>query len=181
MTNVRELIQQLEACDGLEAGSIQKMAEEAVEKNAGSIAGRIGAYIRNSPVAQYIHRGLTSPQASKAQGTAALATVGVAAATGIATLVKAYDEIKYHKAVAELRKDPQIADDLPKALSLAKMIKRWAPSIAADPQILGGTVKSLMKFPDSYLTYDIAAKLSDAQKRYADTHGIFSVIKERVF
>lgn len=177
MTNVHDLVRQLEACDNLEPGTIQKMALEAFEKNAG-LLGAIGKAIVGSNVAQFILQGLAE---EKTKSKASLVLAGIGAVAGISTLAKAYGEVKYRQALQELKKDPQIADDLPKAISIAQMVKRWAPAIAADPQILGGTVKSLMKFPDSYLTYDIAAKLSDAQKRYADTHGVFSVLKERVF
>jgi hypothetical protein len=175
MTNVRDLIRMLEACDGLEPGAIEKMAIEAIEKNAG-VFGFVGEAAK--AFSGFISKGLGDP---KTKAKAALVVAGIGAAAGLSTLARAYGEVKYRQALAELKKDPQVADDLPKAISIAQMVKRWAPAIAADPQILSGTVKSLMKFPDSYLTYDIAAKLSDAQKRYSDTHGVFSVLKERVF
>jgi hypothetical protein len=177
MANVRDLVRQLEACDNLEPGTIHRMALEAIEKNAG-ILGSIGHAIADSGVGKFLMEGLAE---EKTKSKAALVLAGIGAVGGLSTLAKAYGEVKYRQALHELKKDPQIADDLPKAVSIAEMVKRWAPAIAADPQILSGTVKSLMKFPDSYLTYDIAAKLSDAQKRYADTHGVFSVLKERVF
>lgn len=176
MTDIKSLVRQLEACNNLESGSIEKMALEAIEKNAGPFGNAIKRYFPETVA--FFGKALSD---DKTKAKAALVAVGIGATAAISTLAKAYSEVKYHQAIAELRKDPEIADDLPKALSLAKMVKRWAPAIAADPQILGGTVKSLMKFPDSYLTYDIAAKLSDAQKRYADTHGVFSVLRERVF
>jgi len=64
--------------------------------------------------------------------------------------------------------------------SIANMVRRWAPSIAADPEIMKGTVKNLMKFPDSYLTYDVAKKLAEAEAQYAATHGILSLLKQRI-
>lgn len=169
MADIHELIAQLEACDGLEPGTIRKMAAAAIEKNAVGFASKAMAYVTE---------GLKE---KSVRPKAALIAAGIGGALGLAALTSAYNEVKFQSALASLKKDPQAMDDLPKAVSLAHMVKRWAPSIAADPQILGGTVKSLMKFPDSYLTFDLAAKLSDAEKKYSATHGIFSILKERVF
>jgi hypothetical protein len=167
MNTIQEIIVALEASGICKEGEVVKLAAEALQKHGFTAA----------QIADYIGQGMKNQKTQGAVGMAALGAVGAGA---IAAASKAYGALKFHSNMSELRKDPEIAADEAKAISIANMVRRWAPSIAEDPNILKGTVKSLMKFPDSYLTYDIAGKLSDVQKRYADTHGLMSVIKERV-
>lgn len=184
MTTLKEHIRHLEESGAVEPGRIQKLAASAFKMEVGERALHPIEALKEmvgikKPVLErmmgYVREGFEA-----AKPRAGLAAAGAVAALGVAAATKAYNEIKFRSAYNELKGDAEVMADPEKAESIAKMIKRWAPSIAADPQILKGTVKSLLKFPDSYLTYDIAGKLSDAEKRYAATHGIFSILKERV-
>ncbi len=116
----------------------------------------------------------------QAKPKAGLAAVGVLGAVGVSAIVKAYNEARFRGALEDMKKDPEIQAEPDRAESIAKMVKRWAPSVAADGDVLKGTVKSLMKFPDSYLTHDIAKKLSETEKEYAATHGLLSLLKQRL-
>lgn len=111
---------------------------------------------------------------------ASVAAIGIGATLGLAGLVKGINALKFDQAVKAMGKDPDIQADPKKAAQIAKVVRRWAPSIAADPEILKGTVKNLMKFPDSYLTYDIAKKLSEAESEYQATHGLLSLLQKRI-
>ena len=90
------------------------------------------------------------------------------------------NRLNFNAAMKDLGKDPDIQADPKKAKSIANMVRRWAPSIAADSEVLKGTVKNMMKFPDSYLTFDIAKKLSEAEREYQATHGLLSLLRQRV-
>lgn len=126
-------------------------------------------------VLKYISEGI-----QQAKPKAGLAAVGMGAALGVGALVKAYNEAKFVGALEDMKKDPEVQAEPERAESIARMIKRWAPSVAADADVLKGTVKNLMKFPDSYLTHDIAKKLSETEKEYAATHGLLSLLKQRL-
>ncbi len=184
MSTLKEHIQQLEESGAVEKGRIQKLAAAALKLEIGEKAmhpleGFKEMLGIKKPISEraleYVHEGF---QQAKPRIGFALAAAGTA--LGAAGIVKLINKVKFHSALENLKKDPEAQTDLAKAESIAKMIERWAPSIASDPQVLKGTVKSLMRFPDSYLTYDIAAKLSDAEKKYSGTHGVFAALKERV-
>lgn len=175
MSETLEYIKQLAASGRVDLGRIQKLAEgagarfEAINPNLKKKIQSIGGYIG---------KGLDNP---KTRGTVALTAVGAGAALGLAAISKAHDEIKFRAALMDLKKDPEIQSDPERAASIAKLVRRWAPSVAADAQVLKGTVKSLMKFPDSYLTHDVAKKLSETDQAYASTHGLWNVIERKLF
>ena len=184
MSNLKEHIRQLEESGAAEPGRIQKLAAAALKLEIGEQAMHPLEAFKDMigikrPIGQrvleYVGEGL---QQAKPRVGFALAAAGTAlAASGV---VKLINKVKFNATLQEMHKDPEIQAEPAKAESIARMVERWAPSIAADPQVLKGTVKNLMRFPDSYLTYDIAGKLSDAEKRYASTHGLFAALKERV-
>lgn len=184
MSNLKETIRDLEASGAVQPGRIQKLAAAAFKLEIGEKAMHPIEAVKelvgiqkplHERALQYVSEGL-----EQAKPRIGFAMAGIGAALGAAGIVKAYNEIKFRGALKDLQADPEIQVDLAKAESIARMVKRWAPSIASDTQVLKGTVKNLMRFPDSYLTYDIAAKLSDAEKRYSSTHGLFAALKERV-
>jgi len=185
MSQVKEMIRLLEESGTVEPGRIQKLAAAALKLEIGERAMHPIEAVKemigikkpmHERMLKYIAEGL---EQAKPRVGFALAGVGAATAAGLG--IRAYNEIKFQSALKEMKKDPEVQADSEKAVSIAKMVRRWAPSIAADEQVLKGTVKNLMKFPDSYLTYDVASKLSDAEKRYSATHGLFALLKERVF
>jgi hypothetical protein len=184
MSEAGRYIAMLEKSGVVERGRIQKLAAAAFKLEIGEKAVRPLEAVKelvgikkpvHERVLQYIQEGV-----EQAKPRAGLAAVGIAGALGVAGLVKAFNEIKFRAAMADLSKDPEIQADPARAKSIAAMVKRWAPSVASDPQILKGTVKNLMKFPDSYLTYDVAKKLSEAEAQYAATHGLLSLVRQRV-
>jgi len=184
MSEAKQYIEMLEKSGVVEPGRIQKLAAAAFRMEIGERAVHPLEAVKelvgirkpiHERVLQYIREGV-----EQAKPRAGLATVGIAGALGIAALVKAFNEVKFQSALREMQKDPEVQADPARAKSIAGMVKRWAPSIAADPQILKGTVKNLMKFPDSYLTYDVAKKLSEAEGQYAATHGLLSLVRQRV-
>lgn len=184
MSNLNEYIQQLEESGAVEKGRIQKLAAAALKLEVGEKAMHpLEAFKEligiKKPIGaralEYVQEGF---QQAKPRVGFALAAAG--AALGAAGTVKLINKVKFHSALNELKRDPEVQADPAKAESIAHMVYRWAPSIASDPQVLKGTVKNLMRFPDTYLTYDVAAKLSDAEKRYAATHGLYAALKERV-
>jgi hypothetical protein len=183
MTPLKQHIRDLEESGAVEPGRIQKLAASAFKLEIGKWPHPLEALKEmvgiKKPIMErvmgYVREGFEA-----AKPRAGLAAAAAAAALGVAAATKLYNEVKFQAAISTFHGDPEIMADFDKAESIAHMVKRWAPSIAADPQILKGTVKSLMKFPDSYLTYDIAGKLSETEKRYSATHGIFSILKERV-
>lgn len=86
-----------------------------------------------------------------------------------------------HKEIAkDLNRDPDIKADPQKAKRVYGVMTRYAPGIASDPVVAKATVKSLMTMPESYLTYDVAKKLTEAEKEYDLTHGILAKIKKIV-
>lgn len=175
MSETLKYIEMLAASGRVDADRIQKLAE-----GAGSRISMINPALKQKAeaIGKYIGEGL---KGSKQKGTIALTAVGVAAGLGLAAVSKIHDEINFRSALAELKKDPEIQAEPERAMSVAKLVRRWAPSVAADPQILKGTVKSLMKFPDSYLTHDVAKKLSETEKEYASTHGLLNIIQKKIF
>jgi len=181
---IKDIIRDLEASGAVEKGRIQKLAAAAFKLEIGQKAVHPIEAVKelvgikkplHERAMQYVQEGF-----EQAKPRIGLAVAGAGAALGAAALVKAYNAMKFRSALSDLKKDPQVMEDTAKAESIAHMVQRWAPSIAADPQVLKGTVKNLMQFPDSYLTYDIAGKLSEAEKRYSATHGLFAALKERV-
>lgn len=184
MPDAKEYIRLLEESGSLEKGAAQKLAASALRLEIGEKAMHPIEAIKElvgikKPVIErmreYVMKGV-----EEAKPRAGLAAVGLAGALGIGGLVKLWNEVKFRSAMADLNKDPEVQADPERAASIAGMVKRWAPAIAADAQILKGTVKNLMKFPDSYLTYDIAKKLSETEKEYAATHGLLSLLKQRL-
>ena len=184
MSEVKEYIRLLEESGSVEKGAVQKLAASALRLEIGEQALHPIEAIKElvgikKPVLErmreYVAKGV-----EEAKPRAGLAAVGLAGALGVGGLIKLWNEVKFRGAMADLNKDPEVQADPEKAKSIAEMVKRWAPSIAADPQVLRGTVKNLMKFPDSYLTYDIAKKLSETEKEYAATHGLLSLLKQRI-
>lgn len=185
MSNLNDVVRELEESGAVEKGRIGKLAAAAFKLEIGEEAMHPLEAVKelvglkkpmHERVMKYIAQGL-----DQAKPRVGFALAGATAALGAAGAVKIYNEVKFRSALADMKMDPEIQADSEKAMSIAHMVKRWAPSIASDPQVLKGTVKNLMRFPDSYLTYDIAAKLSEAEKRYASTHGLFAALKERVF
>jgi hypothetical protein len=185
MSTVKECVQQLEEAGVLEPGRVAKLAAASLKLEFGGRAVSAKDAIKElfgvkKPLGErmmsYVSEGF-----QQAKPRVGFALAGVAAASVAGLAVKAINEIKFRSALEGMKKDPEVQADHARAVSIAKMVRRWAPSIAADSEVLRGTVKNLMKFPDSYLTYDIASKLSDAEKRYAATHGLFALLQQRVF
>lgn len=181
MSSVKELLAEMPA---EQRERIQKLAASALKLEIGEKALHPLEAIKElvgikkplpERMMQYVSEGI-----QQAKPKAGVAAIGMGAALAAGGAVKLYNEVKFHGALEEMKKDPEVQADPARAVSMAKMVKRWAPSIAADPEILKGTVKNLMKFPDSYLTYDIASKLSQAEKQYQQTHGLLSLLKERL-
>jgi len=184
MSDAKTYIAMLEKSGAVEPGRIQKLAASAFKLEIGERALHPIEAVKElvgikKPVherlLQYVREGI-----EQAKPKAGLAAIGIGAALGVAGLAKAFNEIKFQGALAELKKDPEIQAEPERAESIAKMVKRWAPAIAADETVLKGTVKSLLKFPDSYLTHDVAKKLSEAEAQYAATHGLLSLLKQRI-
>lgn len=184
MTSARECIRLLEESGRVEKGAIQKLAAAALRLEIGEKAVHPIEALKElvgikkpmiSRIGEYVMKGI-----EEAKPRAGLAAVGLAGALGVGGALKLWNEAKYRLALADLKKDPEVQVEPDRAVSIANMVKRWAPSIAADPEILKGTVKNLMKFPDSYLTYDIAKKLSETEREYAGTHGLLSLLKQRL-
>jgi len=184
MTDVRECIRLLEESGRIEKGAAQKLAAAALRLEIGEQALHPMEALKEmigikkpmlSRIKEYVMRGV-----EEAKPKAGLAAIGLAGALGVGGAVKLWNELKFRMALSDLKKDPEVQVEPERAVSIANMVKRWAPAIAADPEILKGTVKNLMKFPDSYLTYDIAKKLSEAEKEYAGTHGLLSLLRQRL-
>jgi hypothetical protein len=184
VTTAAEYVRLLEESGAVRPGEIQKLAESAIRIEVDqkalhpieSIKEMIGIKKPfHQRALQYLREGI-----HQAKPKAGLAALGIGAAVGVGALIKAYNEAKYQSALSDLKKDPEIQVDPERAKSIAKMVKRWAPSIAGDPEVLKGTVKNLMKFPDSYLTHDVARKLSETEKQYAGTHGLMALLTQRL-
>ncbi len=184
MSDVKAYIAMLEQSGAVEPGRIQKLAASAFKLEIGERALHPIEAIKelvgirkpiHERMLQYVREGI-----EQAKPKAGLAAIGIGGALAVAGLAKAYNEIKFMSALEDLGKDPEIQAEPERAESIARMVKRWAPSIASDPTILKGTVKSLLKFPDSYLTHDVAKKLAEAEAQYAATHGILSLLKQRI-
>lgn len=174
----------LEEAGAVEKGRVRKLAASALRLEIGDKVVRPLEAIKefvgikkpvHERVLAYIQEGI-----EQAKPKAGLAAIGIGAALGTAALVRAYNEAKFRSSLEGLMNDPEAQAEPERAKSIAGMVKRWAPSIAADPEVLKGTVKNLLKFPDSYLTYDVAKKLSEAEAQYAATHGLLNLLKQRV-
>lgn len=174
----------LEESGAVRPGEVEKLAEAAIKLEIGQKAVHpLEALKEMVGIKKPFHErflGYVREGIHQAKPKAGLAVIGIGAALGVGALVKAYNEAKFVSAMSELSKDPEIQVDPARAKSIAKMVKRWAPSIAADPEVLKGTVKNLMKFPDSYLTHDVARKLSETEKQYAGTHGLLALLTQRL-
>jgi len=184
MSDVRECIRLLEESGRVEKGSVQKLAAAALRLEIGEQAVHPLEAIKElvgikKPVAtrirEYVMKGV-----EEAKPRAGIAAIGLGGALAAGGAMKIWNELKFRGALTELKRDPEVQVEPDRAVSIANMVRRWAPSIAGDPEILKGTVKNLMKFPDSYLTYDIAKKLSEAEKEYAGTHGLLSLLRQRL-
>lgn len=181
MTNAKTLVDLLPA-DARER--VTKLAEAALRLEVGEKAVRPIEAVKellgfkkplHARVMEYMSKGI-----QEAKPRAGLAALGIGGALAAAAAVKLVNKVKFQSALSELEKDPDVQVDPARAKSLAAMVARWAPSIAADPEIMKGTVKNLMKFPDSYLTYDIAKKLSEAEKEHQATHGVLALLQKRI-
>lgn len=184
MSQVKECIRLLEESGKVQPGAVQKLAAAALRLEIGEQALRPIEAIKElvgikkpvlERVREYIAKGV-----EEAKPRAGLAAIGLAGALGAGAVVKAWNEMKFQSSLEDLKKDPDVQAEPQRAEEIAQMVKRWAPSIAGDPQVLKGTVKNLLKFPDSYLTYDIAKKLSETEKEYAATHGLLSLLRQRI-
>lgn len=184
MGSVKEHIRQLEESGAVEPGRISKLAAAAFKLEIGERAMHPIEAVKemvgikkplHERALQYVAEGI-----EQAKPRAGLAVVGAGAALAVAGIVKTINNVRFNAALEDMKQDPDVQADMERAMSIAQMVRRWAPSIAADKSVLKGTVKNLLKFPDSYITYDIASKLSDAEKKFSATHGIFAALKERV-
>ncbi len=184
MSEAKKYVQMLEASGTVDPGRVQKLAAAAFKIEIGQKAVHPIEAIKelvgikkplHERALRYVQEGI-----ELAKPKVGLSAIGIGAAVGIASLVKAFNEIKFMGALEELKKDPEVQAEPARAESIANLVRRWAPSVAADPTVLAGTVKSLLKFPDSYLTHDIAKKLSETEKEYAATHGLISLLKQRI-
>lgn len=155
-------------------GRIRKLAEEAV-KSAMAIRQPASTVPATSKALGYIQQGI-----QMAKPKLGLATIGIGITAAGAALAAGASRLKFNAAMDDLMKDPEVQADPERARSIAHMVRRWAPAIAADSMVLRGTVKSLLKFPDSYLTHDVAKKLSETEAQYAATHGILALLKQRI-
>ena len=181
MSEAMEYIRLLEETGRVKPGAIQKLAASAFQPTALEKVKELVGIKRplHRRIAQYFGEGV-----STAKGSAALRLgflgLGIGTTLGVAAAVSAHNKMKFNAALKSLLKDTDVQADPEKAKSIAKMVRRWAPSIAADTEVLKGTVKNLMKFPDSYLTFDVAKKLSEAEKEYQATHGLLSLLQKRI-
>lgn len=184
MSEVAKYIAALEDAGVVEKGRIQKLAASAFRLEIGDKALHpIEALKEMVGIRKPLHKRMleyVSEGIEQAKPKAGLAAIGLGAALATALGVKAYNEFKFNNALKILKKDPEFMTDPARGESLAKVVRRYAPSLAADHEILKGTVKNLMKFPDSYVGHDLAKKLSEAEKEYAATHGLLSILKSRV-
>lgn len=184
MTTAREYVELLAQAGAIDRGRVEKLAGAMFKMEVGRRGtSPLDALKEMVGIKKPIHQrvlGYIGEGIQLAKPKAGLAAIGLGGALGVGALIKAYNEAKFVGALEDLKKDPEVQAEPDRAESIARMVKRWAPSVAADASILKGTVKNLMKFPDSYLTHEIAKKLSETEKEYAATHGLLSLLKQRL-
>lgn len=187
MPDASEYLKKLAEMGQIDMDRIERLLSHAFEKSAAPIITKMDVIRKalgmqlpfHKRVIMYLHEGVQKAKPAVATRLG-LAATGIVATLGIAGAVKAMNRLNFNAAMKDLGKDPDIQADPKKAKSIANMVRRWAPSIAADSEVLKGTVKNMMKFPDSYLTFDIAKKLSEAEREYQATHGLLSLLRQRV-
>lgn len=188
MTDISEKIRDLEAKGIANPGEIEKMAASALKLEIGERAMHPVEALKemvgikkplHRRAVDYIREGITI---AKPKAALKLLGVGTSAAIALGGLmgVKALQAKRIRDNMKSLQDDPEVQEDMAKAMAIAQVVKRWAPSVASDPDVLKGTVKNLMKFPDSYMTHDVAKKLTDTEKGYQAAHGVLGLIKRKI-
>lgn len=156
-------------------GTLRKGAADEVVNEIAQTMGVLDKTANRGPkgIMDFVLGTLRDPASRFVAAGTGLATVGVAGAVQSSVMKSKHNEV-----ARELKQDPDVKSDPKRAERIYGMMIRYAPGLASDPIVAKATVKSLMTMPESFLTYDVAKKLTEAEKEYDLTHGLLAKFKK---